>query len=102
MCAPSAGHLGWQRRRCFVRSTNRQRRDSQGPVEKTTWELARGLIVPQQVEACCAPWCAVLVGGVGRGVSSATTSPGRSGSRSSSIRKEKSARDPGLVKVFKG
>ena len=63
LCAPSAGHLGWRRRRCSVRSTNRQRRDSQGPVEKTTWELARGLIVPQQVEACCTPWCAVLVGG---------------------------------------
>ena len=75
MCAPSAGHLGWRRRRCSVRSTNRQRRDSQGPVEKTTWELARGLIVPQQVEACCTPWCAVLVGGVGRGVSSVNNEP---------------------------
>ena len=47
----------------FRQEHNRQRRGSQGLVEKTTWELARGLIVPQQVEACCAPWCAVLVGG---------------------------------------
>ena len=74
----------------FRQEHNRQRRGSQGPVEKTTWELARGLIVPQQVEACCAPWCAVLVGGgSGAACRRSTTSPGRSGSRSSSIPQRK-------------